>query len=136
MKIGIKGLTFDAAHYTPGTTKKCMNLHGHTFTVDIEIEGEPKETNGMIMDFLEIKKIVKSVLEKYDHKIILPKKDRDNTIIKGNFNTEILFIEYPFATTECIALSIAKEIHEKIKKPFRLRVYEGKDKYAEVEIKE
>ena len=59
--------TFSAAHYLPSYQGKCEKLHGHTYKLRVTLEGEPSE-DGMIMDFAEIKKIVKEkVLFYSDH---------------------------------------------------------------------
>jgi 6-pyruvoyltetrahydropterin/6-carboxytetrahydropterin synthase len=132
VKIGIRNLRFHAIHYTPGESRKCWNLHGHTFFVDTEVEGEVDESTGMVIDFQKLKKVILEVLEEFDHKIILPEKDANRVDIEGPFSTAYKKIEYPYATTEYIALAIAKKVHEKIGLKTKIRVYEGADKYAEV----
>ena len=37
MIIG-KTFTFEAAHWLPGHTGKCNALHGHTWTVEVELK--------------------------------------------------------------------------------------------------
>lgn len=60
---------FDSAHQLPDsktlTTKKCMNLHGHTYKVIVELEAE-KLTDGMIVDFSTLK----TAIDVLDHKFI------------------------------------------------------------------
>jgi len=129
VRIGIENLSFDASHYTPGVETECENLHGHTFIVNVEVEGEVDE-KGMVLDFSELKKIVKEVLSSWDHSIIVPKQDIDKIKLEGVFKVKIKVIDYAFATTEYIAISIAKEIYEKTKLPVKVRVYEGLNKYA------
>ena len=63
MKLGIIDY-IDSAHYLPGHGK-CGKVHGHTYKVEIVIEGDKKES-GMVMDFYDIKKIVKEVMAEYD----------------------------------------------------------------------
>lgn len=133
VKVGVEGLSFDAAHYTISSNGKCENLHGHTFFVSVEIEGQIDERTGMVMDFTELKRIVKETLSEFDHKLLLPSKDASFTTISGNFNVSIKYLEYPHATTEYIALSILKELKLKIPYKVKLRIYEGKNNYVEVE---
>ncbi|TDI89346.1 MAG: 6-carboxytetrahydropterin synthase QueD, partial [Caldithrix sp.] len=47
MKLGTTHY-IDCAHFLPGHPK-CGQLHGHTYKVEVVIEGENKD--GMIIDF-------------------------------------------------------------------------------------
>ncbi len=131
--VGVQGFTFDASHYTKGISKKCMNLHGHTFRLDVEVEGEINPETGMVIDFGVIKNIVKEIIKEYDHKIIVPKRDLEKIAIEGPFNKDIKPIDYPEATTEYIALDIARKIYEKLGTPVRVRLFEGERNYVVVE---
>ncbi len=131
--VGVRGFTFDSAHYTKGITEKCLNLHGHTFRLDVETEGEVDPETGMVIDFLVLKKIVREVLAEYDHKIIVPRKDLEKIVLQGPFNREIKVIEYPEATTEYIALDIARKIYEKLGMTIRVKLFEGEKNYVIVE---
>ena len=42
-------------------------LHGHDFRVRVTISGKPDE-DGFLIDFLELEKIVKPVIDELDHK--------------------------------------------------------------------
>ena len=107
MKIGVTEY-IDCAHFLPGHPK-CGALHGHTYKIEIAIEGEPK--SGMVMDFADLKQAVREVLLEYDHR---------------SWNN---FLDYPSVENICTLL------HEKLKTrisfPFTLRVWEGHGKWAE-----
>lgn len=133
LRLGVVGFTFDSAHYTKGISEKCKNLHGHTFRLDVETEGEVDPETGMVIDFLELKRIVREVISEYDHRVIVPRKDADIVNIEGPFNREIKVIDYPEATTEYIALDIARKIREKLGMKVRVRLFEGEKNYVVVE---
>jgi len=62
-----KIFTFEAAHKLTKYHGKCERMHGHSYKLEVTIEGESQE-NGMILDFGVLKKIVKEqVLNKLDH---------------------------------------------------------------------
>lgn len=62
-----KEFTFDAAHKLLEYDGPCARLHGHTYRLQVTISGTVKK-NGMVIDFLDLKKIVKEkVLTKLDH---------------------------------------------------------------------
>jgi 6-pyruvoyltetrahydropterin/6-carboxytetrahydropterin synthase len=131
LKVGIKGITFDAAHYTLDGGK-CESLHGHTFELEVIVERKIDETTGMVMDFRELKKAIKEVISEYDHKFIIPSRHLIDIELKGPFKTELKPIPYPHATTEYIALSILNELKRKIEGKIQLRLYEGRESFAEV----
>lgn len=63
-----KRFHFDAAHFLPAHEGKCHNWHGHSYTLDVEVEGNVQE-NGMVMDLFELKKMVEEIIINfYDHK--------------------------------------------------------------------
>lgn len=53
---------FDAAHFLPWHEGKCKNLHGHRWEVEVVIESETLDENGIVMDFSVIKDLLKLVL--------------------------------------------------------------------------
>ena len=133
MKVGVEGFTFDSAHYTKGSSDKCLNLHGHTFRLEVEVEGEIDPETGMIIDFALLKNAVQEILADYDHRVIVPKKDIDKIVLSGPFHKCIKTIEYPQATTEYIALDIAKRLYEKLRMNVRVKLYEGNRNYVIIE---
>ena len=62
-----KDFKFDAAHNLIQYHGKCEKLHGHTYRMRIVLEGQP-DSEGMIIDFCEVKDIVKErVISRLDH---------------------------------------------------------------------
>ncbi len=62
-----KEFKFDAAHHLTKYHGKCERMHGHTYKMQVTIEGEVQE-NGMVLDFVVLKNIVnKQVISKVDH---------------------------------------------------------------------
>ena len=51
-----KSFTFEAAHLLPNVPAghKCRRLHGHSFKVELSVEGPVGETSGWVMDFADI----------------------------------------------------------------------------------
>lgn len=66
-----KEFIFDAAHKLENYEGKCKNLHGHTYKLQVSVNGDINEKTGMIIDFLELDKIVeKNVLSILDHSFL------------------------------------------------------------------
>jgi 6-pyruvoyltetrahydropterin/6-carboxytetrahydropterin synthase len=58
---------FEAAHRLPDYNGKCCRLHGHNWKVEVCVRGEKLGTNGMLVDFKDLKEVLASVLNKLDH---------------------------------------------------------------------
>ena len=58
---------FAAAHRLAGSGGKCESLHGHNFGVTLEVAGDRLYETGMLIDFGDLKKILKVVLAQLDH---------------------------------------------------------------------
>ena len=67
MKI-CREFLFDAAHRIPEYKGKCEQMHGHTYKLEVVVDGKVGK-NGMVVDFNELKRIVDfEIIEKLDHK--------------------------------------------------------------------
>lgn len=64
-----KKFTFEAAHNLPNTPEghKCRRLHGHSFTVIVEVKGEVDEHSGWLIDFADIAEAWKPLHARLDH---------------------------------------------------------------------
>jgi len=63
----VKRFKFDAAHHLPGYDGVCSRVHGHTWFLDVEVEG-PVDSQGFVIDFAELKKLVNDkVISQVDH---------------------------------------------------------------------
>ena len=59
---------FDAAHFLKNYNGKCAKVHGHTWAIDVEIEGNILDEIGMVVDFSDVKKTVRKLLP--DHEFL------------------------------------------------------------------
>ncbi len=60
--------TFAAAHFLRNYKGKCENLHGHNYKVKVTFRGEQLDGAGMLVDFGEIKRRMRDVTERLDHR--------------------------------------------------------------------
>lgn len=59
--------SFDAAHALRGYQGPCENLHGHTWKVQVFLQGDKLNKIGILVDFRDIKKALKEVVSRFDH---------------------------------------------------------------------
>ncbi|MEI7949976.1 MAG: 6-carboxytetrahydropterin synthase QueD [Gammaproteobacteria bacterium] len=64
-----KEFSFEAAHLLPNVPAghKCGRLHGHSFRVEVHVAGPLHPNLGWVMDYADIKQIVKPVIARLDH---------------------------------------------------------------------
>lgn len=108
MKLGIVE-HIDCAHRLPGH-ERCGSVHGHTYKIELVIEGQVK--GGMVVDFTDLRKILRAALDRYDHQSLND------------------FLAYP--SVENVCQMIGEELSRTLTFPFSLRVWEGKGKWAEL----
>ena len=64
-----KSFQFEAAHLLPNLPQahKCRRLHGHSFKVEIVVEGECHPELGWLIDYADISSAFKPLLAQLDH---------------------------------------------------------------------
>ncbi|AFK85976.1 MULTISPECIES: 6-carboxytetrahydropterin synthase QueD [Thermoanaerobacterium] len=120
MKV-TKSFTFDSAHNLTKYNGKCENLHGHTYKLEVTVEGGIDD-EGMVIDFAQLKAIVDSeVVKKLDHAYL-------NDVL--GFNT----------TCENIAMWMWEKLDPLLKSDrfhlFSIRLWETPTSFAEVTIQD
>ncbi|MBW2603125.1 MAG: 6-carboxytetrahydropterin synthase QueD [Deltaproteobacteria bacterium] len=61
---------FAAAHQLKMVDRKCENLHGHNWKIEICVAGKDLNKAGILVDFGELKKHVSVIMAKLDHKFL------------------------------------------------------------------
>ena len=75
-----KKFTFDCAHFLPNVPDghKCKNMHGHTYILTVFLEGSNDSNEAWVMDFADLKIVVKPVVDRLDHVILNDVKGLEN----------------------------------------------------------
>lgn len=62
----------EAAHWLPNVPKghKCARLHGHSFRIRVQVEGEVGDDSGWVIDFADLKKAFQPLFEQLDHRCL------------------------------------------------------------------
>jgi len=108
MRLGVSEYV-DCAHFLPGHPK-CGQIHGHTYKVDVEIEGD--HSKGMVVDFADLRAQIRGVLAEFDHR---------------NWND---VLDYPSVENICELLH--RRLAQKLAFSFTIRIWEGHGKFAEM----
>ena len=59
--------TFAAGHALRNYHGKCENVHGHNYRCQVTMAGDQLDPAGLLVDFVELKKAVQSVINRMDH---------------------------------------------------------------------
>ena len=62
--------TFAAGHALRNYRGKCENVHGHNYRVLVTLEGPELDSIGLLVDFVEVKKLINQVVDRLDHQFI------------------------------------------------------------------
>ncbi len=62
--------TFAAGHALRNYRGKCENVHGHNYRVRITMEGEELDNAGLLVDFAELKRVMRDIIERLDHQFL------------------------------------------------------------------
>ncbi len=136
MKIA-KEFHWDMGHRLPEHFGKCKNIHGHTYRMIVELEGNVLDS-GMVMDYYDLKKIVLPIIEELDHAFMVYKEDKEIIQFLDKLNSKKVIVGFQ-STVE----NICRYMLSKLKAAnlpsnidtLRVKIYETLDDYAEDEIK-
>ena len=121
--------SFDSAHFLKGYEGKCSNLHGHRWRVVAELSAdrlsEEPQTRGMLIDFGDLKKVLKEMCDELDHCLIYERGSLREKTREALREEEFRTVEVPFRpTAENLAEYFYSEISGKGFPVCRVEVYE------------
>jgi 6-pyruvoyltetrahydropterin/6-carboxytetrahydropterin synthase len=62
--------SFAAAHALRDYKGGRENTHGHNFKVRVSVEGEKLDSAGLLVDFIDLRDALKSVVDRFDHQFL------------------------------------------------------------------
>lgn len=75
---------------------KCRHLHGHTYTLEVFVRGNPDQ-HGFVIDFGDLKDIVKQeIVDILDHSVAVFEQD---TLLKESLANKFRCVIFPCETT-------------------------------------
>lgn len=110
------GIRFSACHFIP-RHEKCSRLHGHGYIVRLRLDGEIGQ-DGMVMDFVVLKKKLKAMIDEFDHRVILPTLSEIVKITDTNGSVEVISCgkRYVFPKEDVVFLEIHSTTAEEMSK--------------------
>ncbi len=119
---GYSGIRFSACHFIP-RHEKCSRLHGHSYIVRLRLEGDIGE-EGMIMDFVVLKRALKGLIEELDHKTLIPTMSEDVRLNVTEESVEAVSCgkRYVFPRMDVVLLDVPNTTAEEMAKMMTQRI--------------
>ena len=129
------------AHRQHGHKGHCKNVHGHSYKLYVTVVGHPIDDqnhvkNGMVIDFKDLKTIVKSeVVDVFDHATVFNKNTPHVELAKtlSDSGHKVLLVDYQ-PTSEKMVIDFAHRIASRLPahiKLHNLRLHETATAHAE-----
>ncbi len=136
-----KQFSFETGHALYGYDGKCRNVHGHSYRLSVTVIGQPIADNahvkfGMVIDFSDLKKIVKEeIVDVFDHATVFnkntPHVELAHELQKRGHN--VLLVNYQ-PTSEMMVIDFAQKIKSRLPENIQLhslKLQETATSYAE-----
>lgn len=136
-----KQFTFETGHALYGYDGKCKNVHGHSYKLSVTVIGQPIEDKehvklGMVIDFGDLKKIVKQeIVDVFDHATVFNKNTPHVELAKEleDRGHNVILVDYQ-PTSENMILDFAEKIKSFLPEHIKLhslRLQETETSFAE-----
>jgi 6-pyruvoyltetrahydropterin/6-carboxytetrahydropterin synthase len=136
-----KQFTFETGHALYGYDGKCKNVHGHSYKLSVTVIGEPisDASNvkfGMVIDFSDLKKIVKEeIVDHFDHATVFNKNtphiELANELKERGHH--VILVDYQ-PTSENMVVDFSNKIKARLPETinlFSLKLQETESSFAE-----
>lgn len=122
-----KMFSFETGHALYGYDGKCRNVHGHSYKLSVTVIGTPiNDPNhvkyGMVIDFSDLKKIVKEeIVDVFDHATVFNKNTPHVELAKEleSRGHNVLLVDYQ-PTSEMMVIDFAEKISARLPKSIAL----------------
>ena len=117
---------FEAAHHLPEHQGKCAHIHGHSYKLEVTLQGPIKDSAGesdygMVMDFAHLSQIVKdAIIEQLDH--------QDLNAVTGVYTTAEILVYWIW--NELLSHGLTRGLLQ------RVRLWETEISFAEITSQE
>jgi 6-pyruvoyltetrahydropterin/6-carboxytetrahydropterin synthase len=136
-----KQFSFETGHALYGYDGKCKNVHGHSYKLFVTVIGSPNEDKnnvkyGMVIDFTDLKKIVKEeVVDVFDHATVFNKNTPHIELAQElkDRGHHVILVDYQ-PTSEKMVIDFVHKIKSRLPQNielFSLRLQETDSSFAE-----
>jgi len=100
---------WEMGHRLPFHTGGCQNIHGHSYTMRVEVIGNVNPSTGMVMDYFDMKALVQPIVDTLDHSFLC---DSSDTMLMDFFAVNPMKVNIidMYSTAENIAFYILQQL--------------------------
>ena len=136
-----KRFNFETGHALYGYDGKCKNVHGHSYKLSVTVSGKPITDHshvkfGMVIDFSDLKKIVKEeIVDVFDHATVFNKNTPHVELAKElkDRGHHVILVDYQ-PTSEMMVIDFANKIRVRLPSNihlFSIKLQETESSFAE-----
>ena len=136
-----KQFNFETGHALYGYDGKCRNVHGHSYKLSVTVIGRPITDSthvkyGMVIDFSDLKKIVKEeIVDVFDHATVFNKNTPHVELAKelSERDHDVILVDYQ-PTSENMVIDFSNKIKARLPKNIQLhslKLQETESSFAE-----
>jgi 6-pyruvoyltetrahydropterin/6-carboxytetrahydropterin synthase len=114
---------FCAGHFITYDGHQCEPLHGHNYQAAVAVEG-PLDENFYVLDFTRLKRALRAVVDRLDHRMLLPTKNaliqvtQSGDEVRATYRdkryvfplSDVVLLPIPNTTAEMLAWWIVQEL--------------------------
>lgn len=131
-----KEFQWEMGHRLPHHPGHCRNLHGHSYRMVVEVEGDVNPETGMVIDFGDIKSLVKPLVEELDHAFLCQDSDTEILALLEAMDLKRVVISVPSTVENICGLFVDRLrplfAEKTTLTAFTVRIWETVTSYAEI----
>ena len=102
-------IVFASAHFITFRGHRCETLHGHNYRTRVSVEGGLDPETAFVIDFAELKQLMKRLVDEIDHRVLLPLENAKLQITEKDDEVSVAYEgvrRYVFPKRDCALLPI------------------------------
>lgn len=136
MKIA-KEFRWEMGHRLPEHFGLCKNIHGHSYKMMVQFEGELNKDQ-MVIDYYDVEKIINPIIQELDHAFMVNKDDKVVLEFLEKMNSKKVIVDFDATAENICKFMLTRISGEKLPeniKSIKVRIYETQFDYAEDSMK-
>ena len=109
-----KTFEVESGHILSHHAGRCRFPHGHTRRVEIVLEADDVDANGMVCDFGALKESIAPLVDAFDHSICMNTADPMFSVLRQAYGERVLGFENQDPTSEVLVRFFHDQVHSRL----------------------